>query len=183
MTKDYSKLEDKTIDYCEAEEIISRKVEEKLKNRYSSSCKHDLVLHFGKEGINTEDTGYSVCLCCGKKFHLNQMDYGIKDFQIINIVGLVSDKYLYIYQDSVNLLAIVARKKLELIALNDSCIHIENIKHMLIEELIDYTEELEVKNENPSFISSGTEKLSKTILAVATECAEKLSRVRKPDQK
>ena len=145
--KEFNQRKEANLKFEQAIETLIESIEV-LKNQkkvFDSGCTHGLILHFGKEGLWTEPNGYAQCLCCRKTFTLPSLTEAIDEENIIDLVGVISDDYLCTYKGKENVLTTRAIKYLESIKDKSEHLHLEDIKQLVIQDLIEFVEEEERK--------------------------------------
>lgn len=160
--KEYAKRRNANLEFENALERLenTKKFLNELKYKYDETCTHDLILHLGKEGYCTTDTGYAECLCCGKVFRLKEYcDAEIPNEKIINIVGLVPEDYFYTVNNKGNILVARAKEKLDELASNGEEFPADVLEQIIISDLCQYTENK--KQEREEFLARSRKKDNK----------------------
>lgn len=101
------------------------------------NCNHDLILYLDKDQ-HKDDNGFSICLECLKPMHIKEPN----NENIINVADLLPEKYICTYVNGKNVLAIRARNTLIMLAKTYTEISFDELKQLIIEDLVCYCDEL-----------------------------------------
>ena len=116
---------------------------------YNKTCNHGLVMHFGKTTWDNPNDGYGVCICCGKKFLLNNEEER-KQYpdHVLNISWDVSLDNLYaINEFGEEIMVAKAREILLNLSKTENEIQYGKLQLYLADILIGYDKELKSKPE------------------------------------
>ena len=132
-------------------EIIT-KLNSQERAKIKEECNHELVVMFGKSGLLTKDEGYSKCLFCEETFYLKSRDLNRISYEnVIDLIklvndGLITEGNLYKYSgfcgQEKHLVFSRIREMLKQLSSDMPYLTKEEVKKMVIEDLINYDKEL-----------------------------------------
>ena len=116
-----------------------------------NDCSHDLILHLGGETMYSVDNDFAICVCCGRKFHLNNFEdneiYKIDSRNILSVIDIIPFEYRHkvMGKDRHNFLLLRAQEKLEELSCNSQLVSTESVKGIIASDLIEYVDEYKQK--------------------------------------